>query len=44
MTVIKVDIWNTQSGVKAKGLIYKYFNVGSYIAIVHRTNINLGVS
>jgi len=44
MTVIKVVIWDAQSGVKAKELIYRYFNVGSYIVTVHRTNINLGVS
>jgi len=44
MVVIWVDIWNAQSRSKAKGLINRYFNISSYIATVHGTNINLGIS
>jgi len=44
MAVILVDIWDAQSGSKAKGLINSYFNVGNHTATVQDTNINLGVS
>jgi len=43
MVVIWVDIWDAQSNVKAKGLINRYFNIGSYIATICRTNMNLEV-
>jgi len=43
MVVIWVDIWDTQSSAKAKGLINRCFNIGSYIATVCGTNMNLGV-
>ena len=44
MAVILVDIWDAQSGSKAKGLINSYFNVSNHTATVQDTNINLGVS
>jgi len=34
MSIIWIDIWDVQSGVKAKGLINRYFNVGRYIATI----------
>ena len=43
MAIIWVDIWNIQSSSKAKSLINRYFNVGSYITIVRGTNMNSGV-
>jgi len=33
-SIIWFDIWDIQSGSRAKGLINRYFNVGSYIAII----------
>ena len=44
MAIIWVDIWNVQSGSKAKGLINRYFNIGSYITTIRGTNMNPGVS
>jgi len=43
MTAIWVNIWNTQSRSKAKELINRYFNIGSYIITVCRTNMNLDI-
>ena len=43
MTIVQLDIWNIQSRSKAKYLINKYFNVGSFIAIVQRPNINSSI-
>ena len=43
IVVIWMDIWNTQSGTKAKGLINKCFNISNYITIIYRTNMNLRV-
>ena len=43
MTIVQLDIWNIQSRSKAKCLINKYFNVGSFIAIVQRPNINSSI-
>ena len=43
MSVVWFNIWNTQSEAKAKGLINRYFNVGSYIATIHGANMNLEV-
>ena len=43
MAIIWIDIWNTQSKSKAKGLINRRFNIGSFIATIHRANMNLGV-
>ena len=44
MFIIWVDIWNIQSGSKAKGLINHCFNVGNYITTIRGTNINLSIS
>jgi len=38
--VIWVDIWNFQSSSNAKILINRCFNIGNYIAMIYRTNIN----
>ena len=43
MSIIWIDIWDAQSDIKAKGLINRYFNVGSYIATICGVNMNLGV-
>ena len=43
MTIIWLDIWDVQSGSKAKGLINRYFNIGSYIVTICRANMNLDV-
>jgi len=44
MAIIWVDIWDVQSGSKAKGLINRCFNVGSYIATIRGANMNSGIS
>ena len=44
MAIIWVDIWDVQSGSKAKGLINRCFNIGSYITTIRGTNMNPGVS
>jgi len=38
MAIIWVDIWDVQSGVKAKGLINWCFNIGRYIATIRAAN------
>jgi len=43
MAIIWIDIWDTQSSSNAKKIINKCFNIGSFIATVHSTNMNLGV-
>jgi len=43
MTIIWIDIWDIQNGSKAKIIINRYFNVGSFIATVCRANMNPGV-
>ena len=43
MSIIWIDIWDVQSGNKAKELINRYFNVSKYIATIQGANINLGV-
>jgi len=43
MTIIWIDIWDIQSSNKAKKLINRCFNIGSYIATIRGTNMNLGV-
>ena len=40
MTIIWIDIWDIQSSNRAKGLINRYFNVGSYIATIRDASIN----
>ena len=44
MTIIWVDIWGIQSSSKARGLINRFFNMGSYITTIRGTNMNLGIS
>ena len=43
MTVVWVDIWDSQSGSLVKNIINQWFNIGQYIATIHSTNMNLGV-
>ena len=43
MAIIWLDIWNVQSRSKAKWLINRCFNVGSYIVTIRGVNMNLGV-
>ena len=44
MSIIWIDIWDVQSGSKAKGLINQYFNVGKYITTIRDANMNPGIS
>jgi len=39
MAIIWLDIWDIQIRSKAKELINRYFNIGSYIAIIREANI-----
>ena len=43
MAIIWLDIWDMQSGTNTRGLINRCINIGSFIAIVYRANMNLGV-
>ena len=43
MAIILLDIWNMQSGSKAKRLINRYLNVGSFITTVWGANMNLDI-
>jgi len=43
MLIVWIDIWDVQSGSNAKMLINRCFNVGTYIAIIQRANMNPGV-
>jgi len=40
MAIIWIDIWNTQSSSKARSLINRRFNGGSFIATIHGANMN----
>ena len=44
MTIVWIDIWNAQSGTKAKGLINQCFNVKRFIVTVRIANVNSGIS
>ena len=44
MLIIWIDIWDVQSGSKAKSLINRYFNIGRFIATIRGANINPGIS
>ena len=44
MTIIWLNIWDVQSGSKAKGLINQCFNVRSHITTICGANMNLGIS
>jgi len=43
MSIVWIDIWDYQSGSKARCLINRCFNVGRYIATIRGTNMNLSV-
>ena len=43
MTVIWVDIWNSQNSTKVKYLINKCFNISQQIATIRGTNMNSGI-
>ena len=43
MSIVWIDIWDHQSGSKAKYLINRCFNIGRYIATIRGANMNLGV-
>ena len=43
MSIIWIDIWDSQSGSNAKKIINRRFNVESFIATVWGANMNLGV-
>ena len=40
ISIIWINIWDVQSGSRAKGLINYYFNVGRYIATIRGANMN----
>ena len=44
MSIIWIDIWNVQSGSRAKSLINWCFNVERYIATIRKANMNPRVS
>ena len=43
MAIVWIDIWNAQSGSKAKSLINRRFNIGSFIITIRGANINSSV-
>ena len=43
MAIVWIDIWDIQSGVNAKMLINRCFNVRNYIATIWEANINPGI-
>jgi len=43
MAVIWINIWDSQNGTKAKGLINRCFNIGRHIATIQGTNMNPGI-
>ena len=40
MSIIWIDIWDIQSGSRAKGLINHCFNIRRYIATIRGANMN----
>ena len=44
MAIVWLDIWDTQSGVNAKMLINRCFNIGNYIATIWGANMNSSIS
>ena len=40
MSIVWINIWDVQSSTKAKGLINRCFNIGSFIAMIQGTNMN----
>jgi len=43
MAIIWINIWNAQSGARAKDIINRCFNVGKYITIIGGANANSGI-
>ena len=43
IAIIWLNIWDVQSSSNTKGLINRYFNIRSYIATIHRENMNLEI-
>ena len=43
IVVIWIDIWDTQSSIKAKSLINRCFNVNRHITTIYSMNMNLGI-
>ena len=43
ISIVWIDIWDVQSGSNAKMLINRCFNIGRYIMIIRRANMNPGV-
>jgi len=43
MLIIWIDIWDIQSGSKAKSLINRCFNVERFITTIQGANINPGI-
>ena len=43
MAIIWINIWDVQSCYKAKNLINRCFNVGSYIVTMQGTKMNPGI-
>ena len=43
MSIIWIDIWDVQSGSKAKYLINRCFNIEKYIVTICGANINLDI-
>ena len=43
IAIIWVNIWNVQSSSKAKELINRCFNIGSYITTIRGANMNPGI-
>jgi len=41
--IVWIDIWDAQSGTKAKDLINRCFNVGRFIATIRGANANRGI-
>ena len=44
MSIIWIDIWDVQSGSKAKSLINRCFNVERFITTIWEANMNPGIS
>ena len=43
MSIVLINIWNTQNSVKAKSLINRRFNIRSFITTICDANMNLGI-
>ena len=43
ISIVWINIWDVQSSTKAKSLINRRFNVGSFIATIHGVNMNPGM-